>query len=69
MYIPVYNKHTESIAKAIQVPHQSQQVQICKCIFKKEQLELLLQLKVFLFYYMESNFEQRAITHVKVGQL
>ena len=27
------NKHTESIAKAIQVPHQPQQIQICNHYF------------------------------------
>ena len=28
-----YNKHTESIAKAIQVPHRPQQIQICNHYF------------------------------------
>ena len=39
------NKHTESIAKAIQVPHRPQQIEICNhyfgTLFNKEQLELL----------------------------
>ena len=29
-----YNKHTESIAKAIQVPHRSKQIQICNSLKK-----------------------------------
>ena len=39
------NKHTVSIAKAIQVPHRPQQIPICNhyfgALFNKEQLELL----------------------------
>ena len=39
------NKHTESIAKAIQVPHRPQEIEICNhyfgALFNKEQLELL----------------------------
>ena len=39
------NKPTESIAKAIQVPHQPQQIQVCNhyldALFNKEQVELL----------------------------
>ena len=38
------NKHTESIAKAIQVPQRPQQIEICNhylgAFFNKEQLEL-----------------------------
>ena len=91
------NKHTESIAKAIQVPHRPQQIQICNnyfsALFNMEQLESLRQLSLFLFNYEvwntscgrkkssikkyesiaknspETNFEQRAITHEKVGEL
>ena len=37
-----FNKHTESIAKAIQVPHRPQQIEICNHYFgallNKEQL-------------------------------
>ena len=50
------NKHTESIAKAIQVPHRPQQIEICKhyfgALFNEEQLELLRPLIVFLFHYL-----------------
>ena len=45
-----------SIAKAIQVPHRPQQIQICNHYFgallNEEQLELLCPLSVFLFYYL-----------------
>ena len=51
-----FNKHTESIAKAIQVPHRPQQIQICNhhsvALFNKEELQLLHPLSVFLFYYL-----------------
>ena len=47
------NKHTESIAKAIQLPHQPKQGEICNHYFgaliNKEQLELPLPLIVILF--------------------
>ena len=50
------NKHTESIAKAKQVPHRPQQIEICNhyfgALFNKEQLELLRPLIVFLFHYL-----------------
>ena len=44
----------ESIAKAIQVPHRPQQIQICNHYFgafkNKEQVELLCPLSVFLLF-------------------
>ena len=54
--IYIYNKHTESIAKAIQVPHRPHQIEICNhyfgALFNKEHLELLRPLIVFLFHYL-----------------
>ena len=50
-YEIICNKHTESIAKAIQVPHRPQQIEICEhyfdARFNKEQLKLLRPLIVF----------------------
>ena len=50
------NKHTGSIAKAIQNPHRPQQIEICNhyfgALFNEEQLELLCPLNVFLFHYL-----------------
>ena len=50
------NKHTDSIAKAIKVPHLLRQIQICTKYFaaglKKEQLELRLPC---VFRYFEPN--------------
>ena len=51
-----WNKHTESIAKAIQVPNRPQQIENCNhyfgALFNKEQLELIRPLIVFLFHYL-----------------
>ena len=50
------NKHTESIARAIQVPHRHQQIEICNhylgAFFNKEELELPCPLIVFLLHYL-----------------
>ena len=62
------NKHTESIAKAIQVPHRPQQIEICNhyfgALFDKEHLELLRPLIVFFFSLFDvSNFIWKLATN------
>ena len=52
------NKHTESIAKAIQVPHRPQQIEICNHYFgalfnkKTARIALSITVIVFLFHYL-----------------